>query len=409
MTIINKRKKITVVDLFCGAGGLSLGFQKAGFKIVAAAENNVTYSKTHKLNFPSSKIYNGDIAAISPAKFSGIFDMKKNGIDVIIGGPPCQPFSNIGTPKINSLSKEGKKASDQRKYLFEPYLDYIEYFRPSMFLMENVPQLTTKENGKLFARIISRIELMGYVPSWTILNSVSYGVPQNRKRLFIVGVDASIKKINHSFYFPLPTHGDASDLTKQFTAQLDSKFNFSSLKKTSTVQDALEDLPKIYDGCREGDLPYLLNNALSEFQIAMRRSDGLVGGNVCRVSNERAKKIFLHMSPGQKYMDLPPKVRKILPFREDIFHDRLKRLDPRKPSWTVLAHIGMDGYMYIHPWENRTLSVREAARIQSFPDSFEFLGNMREQYIQVGNAVPPMLAEAIAYKIKQKLLGFSDE
>ena len=409
MTISSKKKKIKVLDLFCGAGGLSLGFQNAGFDIIAAAENNAVYSKTHNLNFPSSKIYTGDIAATPPEKFAKNFNFKKSDIDVIIGGPPCQPFSNIGTPKINSLNKKGKRSSDTRKYLFEPYLDYVVYFRPSIFLMENVPQLATKESGKLFARIISRIEQMGYVPSWTILNSVSYGVPQNRKRLFIVGINSGAKKINHTFTFPLPTHGQASDLTKLFSSQIDAKFKFDNLQKASTVLDALEDLPKIVDGCRDGALPYSKNKALKKYQVSMRRSDGLVGGNTCRVSNERAKKIFMHMSPGQKYMDLPPKIRKILPFREDIFHDRLKRLDPQKPSWTVLAHIGMDGYMYIHPWENRTLSVREAARIQSFPDSFEFFGNMREQYIQVGNAVPPLLAEAIALKIKKQLMEVGNE
>jgi DNA (cytosine-5)-methyltransferase 1 len=114
------------------------------------------------------------------------------------------------------------------------------------------------------------------------------------------------------------------------------------------------------------------------------------------MSNERAKRVFSKMKQGAKYMDLPPYVRKILPFREDIFADRLKRLDASKPSWTVIAHIGMDGYMYIHPFEERTLSVREAARLQSFPDAHRFHGNMREQYVQVGNAVPPLVAKALA-------------
>ena len=109
------------------------------------------------------------------------------------------------------------------------------------------------------------------------------------------------------------------------------------------------------------------------------------------------------MNQGDKYMDLPKEIREILPFREDIFPDRLKRLIYNKPSWTILAHIGMDGYMYIHPEENRTLSVREAARIQSFDDSFEFIGNMREQYIQVGNSVPPKLAYHLAESIKKVL------
>ena len=121
------------------------------------------------------------------------------------------------------------------------------------------------------------------------------------------------------------------------------------------------------------------------------------------MSNNRAKQVFTHMAQGSIYMDLPPEIRQILPFREDIFRDRLKRLMEDQPSWTILAHIGMDGYMYIHPTENRTLSVREAARIQSFPDDFKFVGNQQETYVQVGNAVPPLLGKAIGESIMKYL------
>jgi|TARA_B100001971_G_C18038372_1_gene456303 DNA (cytosine-5)-methyltransferase 1 len=146
-----------------------------------------------------------------------------------------------------------------------------------------------------------------------------------------------------------------------------------------TVQDAFDDLPKIYDGIREHHMPYSKKKPTSPYQKIIRNGSSVVGNNICRMSNERAKKIFRYMRQGDKYMDLEPEVRKILPFREDIFPDRLKRLSLDKPSWTVLAHIGMDGYMYIHPTENRTLSIREAARLQSFHDCFEFIGNMRKQ------------------------------
>ena len=125
--------------------------------------------------------------------------------------------------------------------------------------------------------------------------------------------------------------------------------------------------------------------------------------NICRMSNDRAKKVFPHMAQGSKYMDLPSEIRQILPFREDIFPDRLKRLVLNEPSWTVIAHIGMDGYMYIHPTENRTLSVREAARIQSFPDDYYFEGGRTAALLQIGNAVPPLMASAIAKELKKQL------
>jgi DNA (cytosine-5)-methyltransferase 1 len=134
-------------------------------------------------------------------------------------------------------------------------------------------------------------------------------------------------------------------------------------------------LPKITDNWRISECEYSRHKNLNDFQILMRSNNGkTVKNNICRLTNIRAKKLFSHLKQGQKYMDLPKKIRKILPFREDIFFDRLKRLREDKPSWTVIAHIGMDGYMYIHPNDNRTLSVREAARLQSFPDNYYFHG-----------------------------------
>ncbi|OCY13310.1 MAG: hypothetical protein BEV12_24235 [Microcystis aeruginosa CACIAM 03] len=248
--------------------------------------------------------------------------------------------------------------------------------------MENVPALRAKYKGKLFESIKQRVNALGYSFSSQVLNAADYGVPQLRNRLFIVGFRDA-----REFSFPEPTHGSTSD---------------GSLLPYVTVGDALSDLPEIEDGSRHDHLPYS-SGPSSVYQNRIRNIGGSVGNNICRMSNERAKKIFGYMQQGDRYMDLPPEVRKILPFREDIFHDRLKRLRWDQPSWTVLAHIGMDGYMYIHPTRQRTLSVREAARIQSFPDSFEFVGNMREQYVQVGNAVPPLLAAKVAQKVKEEL------
>ena len=149
---------------------------------------------------------------------------------------------------------------------------------------------------------------------------------------------------------------------------------------------------------------YSAHANLTDYQKIMRKNTkNTVRNNRCRMSNERAKKVFSHMKQGDIYMDLPKQVRRILPFREDIFKDRLKKLVLSNPSWTVIAHIGMDGYMYIHPEELRTLSVREAARIQSFPDDFIFLGNQQQVYVQVGNAVPPLLSYALGKSVLSTL------
>ncbi len=382
------KSKIKVLDLFSGAGGFSSGFQNAGFDIKGAIEINEIYAKTHENNFEHCKTICGDIRDWSPKKFAGETKINAGDIDVIIGGPPCQTFSSIGTPKINSIGG-ANHSGNHRTYLYKNYFDYIRYYQPKVFVMENVPTLKTKDKGQLFQKILNTIKELKFTAFPFILNAVNYGVPQIRKRLFIVGFQNSTT----DYSGPVMTH---------FGPREESEQN-RTLKRYSTVKDAFDDLPIIFDGIRENYMQYSKTKPISEYQKLLRNDSKSLPNNICRVSNERAKKVFEHMKQGDKYMDLPPEVRSILPFREDIFHDRLKRLKLDEPSWTVLAHIGMDGYMYIHPTEVRTISVREAARLQSFRDNFEFVGNMREQYIQVGNSVPPLLAEAIAKSLKPHL------
>ena len=389
------------IDLFCGAGGFSKGLEMAGLKCIGGIELKEVIAKTHKLNHKFSNTIFGDIREIPPEKFADAIGT--NHVDVIIGGPPCPTFSTIGDAKIRSVS--GKPVSeDPRNQLFLEYLKYVEYFRPEIFVIENVPNFITKYKGKIFNTAVEIIESIGKEDTEDgeglyevekpvqVLNAVYYGVPQTRRRMMLVAHKKTGKKYN----YPEPTHYYDQD-------EEDAK----KLKKFTTVEDAIGDLPAITDNWRISEMPYSKNKGLTDFQKLMRKNGNgkTVMNNICRMSNDRAKKVFPHMAQGSKYMDLPPEIRKILPFREDIFQDRLKRLVLAEPSWTVLAHIGMDGYMYIHPTENRTLSVREAARIQSFPDDFEFVGNQQDTYVQVGNAVPPLLGKAIGESIKNYLEG----
>lgn len=322
---------------------------------------------------------------------------------MIIGGPPCPTFSTIGDAKIRSVT--GKPVSeDPRNQLFLEYLKYVDYFRPEIFVIENVPNFITKYKGKIFNTAVEIIENIGkdedgkgegiyeVVKPVQVINSVYYGVPQTRRRMMLV----AHKKSNKEFEYPKATH---------YYNQEDEESK--RLKPCNTVEDAIGDLPDITDNWRISEMPYSKTEGLTEYQQLMQSfgNGKTIKNNICRMSNDRAKRVFPHMAQGSIYMDLPPEIRQILPFREDIFKDRLKRLVMKEPSWTVIAHIGMDGYMYIHPTENRTLSVREAARIQSFPDDFEFIGNQQETYVQVGNAVPPLLGKAIGESIKQYLEG----
>lgn len=375
------------IDLFCGAGGLSLGFERAGFNCVGAIDLSKACIKTHKLNFPNCVSIQGDISNISPKEFSKKIGNKK--INLIIGGPPCPTFSTIGHAKIRSI--EIKKNlnftlfNDQRNFLFKRYFDYIDFFKPDFFVMENVPNFITKYKGLIFNQTKKKIVELGYKilnEENIIFNAADYGVPQTRKRMVLIGT--KLKNINYI-------------VPKKEFYPIKNEVKSGKHNKYITVKEAIEDLPKITDNWRIDECKYSKFKNLNSFQKLMRKKTNItVKNNICRLTNERAKKVFPHMKQGSKYMDLPKKIRNILPFREDIFHDRLKRLKNNEPSWTVIAHIGMDGYMYIHPTDTRTLSVREAARLQSFPDDFVFLGTQMETYHQVGNAVPVLLAESIA-------------
>jgi DNA (cytosine-5)-methyltransferase 1 len=298
--------------------------------------------------------------------------------------------------------KDKDITNDPRNDLFLDFFGYVDYFRPKMFVMENVPQFLTKYNGATFNAVkdIVKRDLPEYelVEEVKVLNAVNYGVPQNRKRMILVGYLKGM-----SFKYPNITHW-----FKDGKFNIDpnnSEVDIDKLEKHVSVKSAISDLPKISDNWRISEVEYSKHRGLDSYQQFMRQNTiKTVKNNICRLTNERAKIVFSHMQQGCIYMDLPPKIRKILPFREDIFKDRLKRLVEKNPSWTVLAHIGMDGYMYIHPTEDRTLSVREAARIQSFPDEFEFIGNQQETYVQVGNAVPPVLAMNIAQAVYKSLI-----
>jgi len=386
------------IDLFCGAGGFAKGFEMAGFQCIGGIDNVQAAVDTHSHNFPNSVSICRDIRKIEPEEFHEIIGNKD--VDVIVGGPPCPTFSTIGHAKIQSINKIHNRdiSDDPRNELFMDYLKFVKYFQPKIFIIENVPNFMTKYKGETF-KVVKEIianDLPEYdlVEPTRVLNSVFYGVPQIRKRMMLVAC-----KKGYNFEYPEPTHWYHESLSTRCvqTFTQAKELNDTKLPLYVDVGTALRDLPKITDNWRIDECEYSNHNNLHPYQELMRaNTDKTVRNNICRMSNERAKKVFSHMKQGDIYMDLPKQVRQILPFREDIFKDRLKKLVNTNPSWTVIAHIGMDGYMYIHPEELRTLSVREAARLQSFPDDFIFLGNQQQTYVQVGNAVPPLLSYALA-------------
>ena len=377
--------KLNVIDLFCGAGGSSSGFKLAGFNLVGALDNNARAAATHALNFPDCVTVIGDITELTPAEFHKRIGEPR--VDIVIGSPPCQTFSSLSQGKIKSLGKDIKE--DIRNYFYKNYLEYVEFYRPEVFLMENVPGFQTKYGGKIFRDFLQYVadELPEYDVKYDVVEAVNFGVPQTRRRLFVCGY-----KKKYSFSFPTCNH-DFMESGEDFV----------------TVQQAIDDLPIITDDWRIDAGFYSKNTVLSRFQQFMRAgNDYVVRNNICRVSNEKAKHMFTYMLPGQRFIELDENVKKEIElfdsFDSSVIQGRCRRLPLNQPSWTVIAHIGMDGYEYIHPTECRTLSVREAARLQSFPDDFVFVGNMRDQYVQIGNAVPPLLSYSIASAIKGTII-----
>ncbi len=366
--------KPVVLDLFCGAGGMSLGFQMAGYDIGLGVEKEKFPHGTHFQNF-GGRCHQADMQAVCDPK-ALIHNYSLSHIDVIIGGPPCQGFSRVGRGKIRSLCCDPTYIHDPRNQYYKEFIRFIEVLRPLYFVMENVPEMRYYENGDglLINRIIEKFNDIGYEAKYDVLRADHYGVPQTRRRLFIIG-----NRLGQSISWPEKTHED----------------------NPVTVWQAISDLPIISSGqYRQNEIPYTPRCQLNEYQKLMRSGAGdTLFNHQTRGHNEQDLTAFELMTEGSKYSELSYEYKR---YRDDIFKDKYRKLFRDRPSWTIEAHIGKDSYRYIYPSHKgepeppRTISVREAARLQSFPDRFFFFGPFTMQFHQVGNAVPPLMARAIA-------------
>lgn len=378
-----KTNKPTVLDVFCGAGGMSLGFQNAGCKILGGIDKNPHAIRTHHRNFPTTKL---QLIAQQIEDINLLaLPIKPSEVDILIGGPPCQVFSIVGLGKMKSLGK--KIENDPRNILYKYFINFLYYYQPLAFVIENV---NTLKSNKVFSQLLAELEhglsefqndYPGYNIKSEILIASNYGVPQLRKRLFIVGLRKNTKL---TFRFPDP----------------------STIVPVS-VGDAIGDLPplkpisiplmKKSSAPRQSDrLICYQSEPQSKYQEIMRKKNRKTTGvmnHICRAHNEKDLEIFEMLAQGGKYRDLPQSVKR---YRDDIFEDKYKRLKWDEPSWTLTAHMQKDCLAYIHPTQTRSISVREAARIQSFPDNFVFDAPMTRMFELVGNSVPPLLAEAVA-------------
>jgi DNA (cytosine-5)-methyltransferase 1 len=340
----------TVIDLFCGCGGLSYGFIEAGYDVLLGIDHwkdaIVTFENTHK----NAKGLVADLFTETPKNISKKTEIKD--VDIIIGGPPCQGFSIAGKRIID----------DERNQLYKSFVSFVEHYQPKVFLMENVPNIVSMGKGIVKDSIIEDFEKLGYTVVYKVLLASDYGVPQNRRRAFFVGT-----KNNKEFVFPEPT-----------------------TENPISAKDAISDLPEKYlaDGTKYKTAPK------SDYQKLIRRKSIGVYNHEITNHSEQTTSIISLVPDGGNYKDLPEELRKTRNV-----NIAWTRLNSKKPSFTIdTGHRHHFHYKY-----NRVPTVRESARIQSFPDTFIFLGSKTSQYKQVGNAVPPILAKVLATEIKKYL------
>lgn len=342
-----------IIDLFCGCGGLSLGFEMAGFEVELAVDMWKDATATFNHNHKKSVALCTDVTDLTNDFLKKLSDEKE--IIGVIGGPPCQGFSTVGKRNIN----------DPRNRLYLEYCRIVENVDPDFFLLENVKGLTTLNNGMFKDDIIKRFSQLGYDVNFDILNAADFGVPQNRERVFFIGM-----KHSH-FPFPLKPSGEKI-----------------------TCRDALSDLPPLNEEDGNNDIHAYICEPQNKYQEKMRKGSSEIKNHQITWHTEQTRHIISMIPDGGKIKDLSAEywsVRK--------YNKAFERMSSSRQSSTVdTGHRN-----YFHYKENRIPTVRENMRLQSFPDSFEVLGTKTSQYKQVGNAVPPLLAYAIAEKIKHLL------
>ncbi|MDG4760299.1 DNA (cytosine-5-)-methyltransferase [Micromonospora sp. WMMD710] len=373
-----ERGERLAADLFSGAGGLSLGLTQAGFRVVLSADRDPESVETHRHHYPGLTLdcdlgESGNVRRIAAL-------VKEAGIELLTGGPPCQPFSRAGRSLIRHQVRHGlRPAHDERRDLWRSFLEVIQVARPAAVIMENVPDMALDREMFILRTMVHELESIGYAVEERVVDTLRYGVPQFRQRLILVALRDGI-----AFDWP------------------------QEVPDRVSVWNAIGDLPEVEGGWRpqggaDGWSDYA--GPVSAFQEQMRQGvapadTGKVFDHITRPVREDDLRAFDMMDAGTRYSDLPEDVKR---YRDDIFDDKYKRLSEDTYSRTITAHIAKDGYWYIHPRQDRTLTVREAARLQTFPDRFRFAGPPSAAFRQIGNAVPPALGTQLGRAVMTAL------
>lgn len=382
--------KPTTIDLFCGAGGITEGFRRAGFECVFGTDANEDALRTFSLNHPRASTALAPIEKLDPHRIRTEIGFTEGELDCLVGGPPCQGFS-INAPE--------RAIDDPRNDLFRHYVRFVQEFRPKILVFENVPGMLSLANGQVAAAIVRSFQSMGYDVAQRILFAGHYGVPQERWRLIILG-----SRIGPAPEHPRPRYNATARANftggRTHTLRLD-ELTATRLLPRVTVGDAIGDLPPLRAGEGLEEMPYL-NPPQTEYARKMRRRSRAVYNHVAAKIAPINIQRLNYIKPGGSWRDIP---HDLLPAgmkkaRQSDHTRRYGRLRSDGLSGTVMTKMDPHWGPAFHYEQHRTLTVREAARLQSFPDRYIFTGSRVAQYEQVGNAVPVLMAEAVARVVR---------
>lgn len=362
-------KKYKAIDLFAGCGGLSSGFIKGGFQIISAVEIDNQIAATLQNNHPGTLVFQKDIGEVASKDLLS----DHSNVDVIAGGPPCQGFSMSG----KRIRDNGKFLNDPRNYLFREFFRVVKDLQPKVFIIENVPGILNIQGGAIRENILEIFNNIGYQTSFKVLLASEYGVPQNRRRAYFIGNNLGIDSKD---LFPEKTHGNG-------------------LESFVTIEDAIFDLPFIKHGKGTFKTTYT-KDPISDYQSYLRKGSQFLYNHVSSLHDENTLKILSLIKEGKGMKDLPEEFH--TKSRHSGAYGRMLR---NYPAYTITTRFDTPSVGRVtHPLINRSITPREAARIQSFHDSFIFYGSKSSIGKQIGNAIPPLLA----YKISKKILKLLD-
>ncbi len=355
--------EMTMIDLFAGVGGLSLGFEREGFRVVLANEYDPSIAEAYIKNRDNPKMIVEDIRKLPVHETFGQY---KGKITVVVGGPPCQGYSQKG---------QRKTIHDERNFLFRYFVDVVKEVEPQYFVMENVPNLLTSEGGFFKKELISLFENLGYSVNADVLCASDYGVPQDRRRAFIIG-----KKGARSLV-PMPPKSE----------------------RKTTIWEAISDLNYLNSGEGKEEQTYQIEPQ-SDYQREIRKGSTILTGHIATNHSKIALERMAMIPPKGGKEFLPPEH-----LTKSIYSGTWERMDADGVSVTITTRFDTPASgKFTHPYLNRAITVREAARIQSFPDTFHFYGTKTSQMKQVANAVPPLLAQCVAKIIVDDMKGMGD-